>query len=293
MFESSKANFLRRMHEKSFRERYFVGEGIDIGAGANPLNYMMLDCWNQNGIHYIQRGNTTNKDLPHITHIDIYSQDWDKRNNAEDLLDRVERTYDFVYSSNLLEHVIHFERALLDFSVICREGGYVISVIPDFELYEKEIWPPKDFNLDHKHCFSLCKSYDIKEHINIFKMIKNFYNLELVNAQTLDTNYEYNRPTEDQTTGIDTESFVEFVCKKKKGSYKNYETLTVKEFDSNKDYNSDILVIPDRDLSKNEQKRIDNLPRTDTYLPLADNFQDSPITYPMLYNVDYLSSLYK
>ena len=295
MFESSKANFLRRMHEKCYRDRYFVGEGIDIGAGANPLNYMMLYATDKDGkaVEYKQRGLTTNKELYNITNIDIYSEDWDKKNEAEVILQRIDKEYDFVYSSNLLEHVIHFERALLDFSILCKEGGYVISVIPDFELYEKEVWPPTKFNKDHKHCFSLCKSYKIKEHINVFKMIKNFYNLELVNAKTLDTNYDFDIKDEDQTQGFDTEAFVEFICKRTKGSYKDYKTITVKEFDKKKNYNSDILVIPDRKLTKNEQKRIDNLPRTNTYLPLADNYHESPITYPMLYNVDYLSSIYK
>jgi len=244
-------------------------------------------------VEYKQRGLTTNKELYNITNIDIYSEDWDKKNEAEVILQRIDKEYDFVYSSNLLEHVIHFERALLDFSILCKEGGYVISVIPDFELYEKEVWPPTKFNKDHKHCFSLCKSYNIKEHINVFKMIKNFYNLELVNAKTLDTNYEFDIKDEDQTQGFDTEAFVEFICKKTKGSYKDYKTLSVKEFDKKKNYNSDILVIPDKKLTKNEQKRIDNLPRTNTYLPLADNYHESPITYPMLYNVDYLSSIYK
>lgn len=293
MNESSKANFLRRSHQKSFRERYFVGEGIDIGAGSNPLNYMELNSWDLEGKKYLQRGNITNKDLPFITHVDIYSQDWNKNNWAENILNRVKKNYDFVYSSNLLEHVQNFQRAFLDFSILCKDGGYVISAVPDFELYEKEIWPPQK-NIEHKHCFSLSKKFNIKEHISLLKELKNFFNLEIVCAQTVDTNYNFDLDKEiDQTESMDTEAFVEFVCKKKKGSYKNYETLTVKEFDSNKDYNSDILVIPDRALSKNEQKRINNLPRTDTYLPLADNFQESPITYPMLYNVEYLSSLYK
>lgn len=293
MFETSKSNFLRRTHERKFVDTFFKGEGIDIGAGANPTNYMFLYSYvNDKLKKYIERGLTNNKDFPNIQSCEIYSEDWNSKNIAEELCTNVTKLYDFVYSSNLLEHVIIFERALLDFSIITKDNGYVISVVPDFELYENSVWPPTK-NHDHKHCFSLNKKLPINRHISITNSLKNFFNLELVYAQIVDTNYDYDVEFYDQTDGYDTEAFIEFVCKKKKGSYKNYDTLTVKEFDIEKDYNLDVLVIPDRDLTINEQKRIDNLPRTDTYLPLADNYHESPKTYPTLYNVDYLRSLNK
>lgn len=288
-FETSKSNFTRRIQNIKYRQRYFVGEGIDVGAGANPLNYQFL---NENKILYLPR--KRNFHFPNIKNVLIYSNDWNEKDVAENINERLDKKFDFLYTSNLMEHVHHFERSLLDFSIVVKENGYLIVCVPDFELYEYETWPSLG-NKTHNFCFSLNKTFDIKEHKRITHIIKNFYNLSLENIEIADTSYNFDiENKKDQTKELTTEAFVEFVCKVKRGKqykYKDYDTLTLKEFEKKSDFNKDVLVIPDRGLSSNEIERIENLPRTDTFLPLADNFQHNPITYPTLYNKEYVRKI--
>lgn len=288
--ETSKANSLRRSKDSNFVNKYFVGNGIDVGAGSNPLNYQKINYQDSNNFGNY-RFLKNNSYFPKINNVKIYSCDWNPANEAEIILTREgERKYDFCYSSNLLEHVINFQRSLLDFSLITKTNGYVISCVPDFFLYEKEIWPPVK-NWDHVSCFSMNENRDIDTHYNLSKVLPYHTNLQILKLELADSLYDYSVLDKniDQTDTIPhgAECFIEFVCKVlPDSSYNHYAILSpleLLELDENL-IQQDVLVVQDR-LSDTERLRIANLPYTDTYIPLSDTMN----TFPVFINKNYIA----
>ena len=126
MRETSKAFEIRR--ERGDFQRYLIGKGIDIGAGDDSL--------------YILNGSV---------------RSYDKRDgNAQFMAEIADATYDFVYSSHCLEHMPDVQLALRNWVRIIKPGGILYVVVPDFELYEKGMWPSR-FNQDHKASFSITR----------------------------------------------------------------------------------------------------------------------------------------
>jgi hypothetical protein len=290
--ETSKANVLRRSKEQCFVDKFFNGNGIDVGAGSNPLNYSRIrykDSNNFGSYRFISK----NSFFPKIKSVKIYSWDWNPLDEAEKIVTREGvRKYDFCYSSNLLEHVISFQRSLLDFSLITKIGGYIINSVPDFFMYEKEIWPPIK-NADHKSCFSICKNRDIEAHYNLSKVLTFHSNLHICKLELADTLYDYT--VEDKsvdqtyTSPHGAECFIEFVCKVLPGNsgYNNYTIISQLDFLSldDRDITQDVLVVQDT-ISETEKLRIANLPYTDTFIPLADDIQNS---FPVFINKNYIA----
>ena len=289
--ETSKANFLRRSKDFNFVNKFFVGSGIDVGAGSNPLNYQQIGFKDTIffGNYRFFRKNSL---FPKIENVKIYSSDWDQQNIAEIILTKEKpRKYDFCYSSNLLEHVVNFQRSLLDFSLITKVGGYVIGSVPDFFLYEKEIWPPTK-NVDHISCFSIDKDRDIKNHYNLSKTLTYHTNLQIVKLELADTLYDYTITDKsiDQTDTIPhgAECFIEFVCKVlPETNYNNYAIISPLEFLSldSSDITQDVLVVQNT-LSDTEKLRIANLPYTETFIPLSDSIEN---TFPVFINKNYIA----
>lgn len=288
--ETSKSNFHRRTHEINFLQKFFCGDGIDIGAGANPLNHLKI-AYKDSNVFGNYRFYKKNSLFPKINSVKIYSSDWNKDNTAENILEREGvKKYNFVYTSNLLEHVEDFQRALLDFSLLLKDGGYLIAAVPDFEMYEKEIWPPIKNN-DHKFCFSLNKSYPIHCHVNLAKVLTYHKNLDLIKLEIADTFYDENMdPNIDQTnnTPNGAECFIEFVLKlnNKKG-FTDYKVITEAEFNKVNDESNHLLVMPEK-TSEYENLRIANLPYVDTYISLSDDEKKS--IFPLFINKDYIST---
>lgn len=105
---------------------YLKGDGIDIGAGPDPL------------------------EPPNGT-----VRAWDVQDGDAMLMKGVpDDTYDFVYSSHCLEHLVDVRVALFHWVRILKPGGILYFVVPDWTLYEKRQWPSQ-FNEDHKHTFSV------------------------------------------------------------------------------------------------------------------------------------------
>ena len=289
--ETSKANALRRSKEFNYVNKFFVGKGIDVGSGSNPLNYQHIGYRDKN--HYSgYRFFSKNSLFPKISSIKIYSSDWNTADEAEIILTREgSRKYDFCYSSNLLEHVKNFQRSLLDFSLVTKENGYVISCVPDFFLYEKEIWPPTK-NTDHVSCFSINSDREFDTHYNLSKVLTYHTNLQILKLELADTLYDYYEQDKsiDQTNTQPhgAECFIEFVCKVlPESSYNNYAIISPLDFLSlnDSDITQDVLVVQNT-LSDTERLRIGNLPYTDTYIPLADNIQN---TFPVFVNKNYVA----
>src|SRR5277367_5550020 len=83
MKETSKS-VIRRLHDSRFATRYFLGEGIDIGAGSDPLSLY-------------------GEQFPGMRALRV----WDVGDgDAQKMAGVEDETYNFVHSSHCLEHLV-------------------------------------------------------------------------------------------------------------------------------------------------------------------------------------------
>lgn len=151
MWEQSKAA-RRRFHDGTFHQRYFVGDGIDIGGGPDPLSQYI-------GI------------FPRLNSVrtwDLVDGDAQYMRNVED------ESFDFVHASHCLEHMVDVYDALTNWIRIVRRGGYLVITVPDEDLYEMGVWPSR-LNPDHKWTFTIHKqrSWSPKS-INVVNLSRDF-----------------------------------------------------------------------------------------------------------------------
>lgn len=133
MKECSKS-IQRRLHTPAFANRYFVGNGIDIGGKPDPL-----------GLY---------RDLfPRMQSC----RTWDiEDGDAQYLAGIADNELDFVHSSHCLEHMADPRVALANWLRALKPGGHAIIMVPDEDMYEQGIWPSR-FNHDHKWTFTIFK----------------------------------------------------------------------------------------------------------------------------------------
>lgn len=117
-----------KARERRVREGFFLkyckGKGLDIGYGGDLL---ALNC-----IGY----DLENGDAQHLSEIRPES-------------------YDFVYSSHLLEHMRALKVALKVWFKAVKPGGYFILYVPERDLYEKKKRLPSRWNSGHYYFFLL------------------------------------------------------------------------------------------------------------------------------------------
>jgi predicted SAM-dependent methyltransferase len=128
--ETSKA-LARRLRDPNFANLYFVGRALDIGAGNDSLG-KQLAHWPK---------------LVSVDDFDVGDGD------ASRLLGVKDNSYDLVYSSHCLEHLALPWQALARWRDVLRPGGHLVFTVPDFEMYERGVWPSQ-FNPDHKTRFT-------------------------------------------------------------------------------------------------------------------------------------------
>ena len=136
MYEASKTQAVRG---DDFISEYFSGAVLDIGCGPDLV-------------------------VPNARPFDIEDGD------ANCILNYLKpETFDCVHSSHCLEHMKNVPSALAQWWALVKPGGYLVTVVPDEDLYEQGIWPSV-FNPDHKATFRLNKpaswspvSYDVRE----------------------------------------------------------------------------------------------------------------------------------
>lgn len=131
-FETKKAN-KRRVKDPLF-QLVFSGRGIDIGAGIDPL--------------------TVNGQFSNMVSVKAF----DMNNGNAQYISKYEkvRSYDFLYSSHCLEHMLDPEKALCEWASLVKSGGYMVIVVPDEDLYEQGVFPSV-FNPKHRFTFTLGK----------------------------------------------------------------------------------------------------------------------------------------
>ena len=131
MKETSKA-LIRRLQDTRYASTYFKGEGIDIGAGDDPI------------AKYAQQ-------FPLMTGVKIWDQ---PDGDAQMMAGVADNTYDFVHSSHCLEHMRDPYETFDNWLRICKPGGHIITTIPDEDLYEQGVWP-STHNPDHKMSWTI------------------------------------------------------------------------------------------------------------------------------------------
>lgn len=67
-------------------------------------------------------------------------------------------SFDTVFSSHCLEHMVKPREALQAWFSLVKPGGFLITIVPDEDLYEQGHFP-SIFNSDHKATFTLSKSH--------------------------------------------------------------------------------------------------------------------------------------
>ena len=133
MHECSKA-VARRLHDARFATRWFIGDGIDVGAGGDSLG---------NDREFFPGMRTCRAcDLPD--------------GNAPLLEDVADDSLDSVQSSHCLEHLREPAVALDHWIRVLEPGGDLVVIVPDEDLHEQGVFP-STFNTDHKWTFTIAK----------------------------------------------------------------------------------------------------------------------------------------
>lgn len=152
-----------------FFDKYMSGKGLDIGGRGYidaesilPSAIMVdLDFPNYDGIH-----------LP-----------------FED------NSQDYVYSSHCLEHIYDYVKAIKEWYRVVKVGGYIVTVVPHRDLYEKKFGLPSIWNADHKRFYtsaSFVEEFEEALPINGFR---------IRHLRENDKGHDYNTPVEEHSKG--------------------------------------------------------------------------------------------
>lgn len=183
----------RRLRDPNFMRQYFVGTGVDIGGKPDPLSLYR-------------------EFFPLMGDVRV----WDLEDgDAQYMASVPDNTFDFVNSSHCLEHLRDPAEGLRNWLRILKPGGYIVSLVPDEDLYEQGQFPSTN-NLDHKHTFTIFKekSWSPKS-INLISLFTQLgpevraERIELLNAT-----FRYGLPRYDQTVTPVGECAIEFVLRK-------------------------------------------------------------------------------
>lgn len=149
------------------------GHGIDIGCGPEPIT-PTCDTFDRAGCKY---------------------------NGDAMRLEGVTDTYDWIFSSHLLEHLPDPTAAVARWWKHLKTGGFLILLVPDEDLYEQGIFP-STFNSDHKVTFTTSKgeSWNPTSH-NLVDILAALSHHKLLSLTIQDTNYVYTSERKDQSAG--------------------------------------------------------------------------------------------
>lgn len=130
-----------------------------------------------------------------------------------------ENHFDYVHASQCLEHMHDPEKALRNWIKIVKPSGHLIITVPDWEIYEGQIFPSR-WNPDHKSTWSMTlESSSASMHINVPNLLESIKDVaNVILSRLVDTNYNYVIGTSIDQTYIESdqvEAFIEFVIQKK------------------------------------------------------------------------------
>ena len=193
MHETSKA-IRRRLHDVSFATRYFVGSGIDIGAGNDSLA-QYTDFF------------------PLISAV----RSWDMPDgDAQKMEGCADEAFDFVHSSHCLEHMRDPHVALANWFRILKPGGHLVALVPDEDMYEQGMFP-STFNSDHKWTFTVMKDRSWSNRsCNLVDMLRALGPAaDVVKIEQLTGTYRFGQRRIDQTANPIGEAAIEIILRKR------------------------------------------------------------------------------
>lgn len=192
MHECSKS-VPRRMSDANYINRYFVGDGIDIGGKPDPLGqYAELFC--RMGAVRI----------------------WDLEDGDAQYLKGIpDDHYGFVHSSHCLEHLRDPAEGLRNWLRVLQPGGHLVVTVPDEDMYEQGMFP-STFNDDHKWTFTVFKTHSWSSHsVNITDLISETgVEIEVIKIERLTSTFRFSVPRFDQTLTPIGECGIEIVLRK-------------------------------------------------------------------------------
>lgn len=194
MADETTKQTLRRSADHRYITRWFVGDGVDIGCGADPLSNMR-------------------DRFPLIRSV----RPWDLADgDAMAMAGVADESFDFVHSSHCLEHLGDPRVALGNWIRICRRGGHLVVTVPDEDLYEQGVWP-STFNADHKWSFTIQKGRSWSPRsVSLVDLLGAFRDeVEVLRIERLDSGFRHGAPRVDQTLGAMSESAIEFVLRRR------------------------------------------------------------------------------
>lgn len=192
MYEASKA-VMCRLHDSQFATRYFIGSGIDIGCGPDPISQyseqfpLMESC-----------------------------RSWDMPDGDAQYLESVDdNTFDFVHSSHCLEHMVDPKTAMTHWLRVLKPNGHFVITIPEEDLYEQGIFPSTN-NDDHKWTFTIAKAKSwSNKSINLASFLAEFSDTaQILKIELLDASFRYGLQRFDQTLTPIGECAIEFIMRK-------------------------------------------------------------------------------
>lgn len=148
------------MHELALDRRgsnfkYIKGSVIDIGGGFYPIGNLYEG----------------------ITEF----RSWDWVDGDAQYMEGCKK-YDTVYSASCLEHMVDPYIALQNWINIANK--YIVVVIPDEEMYEKNHWP-SIYNADHKWSFTLESTSTLPKSINVYTMLRAMKGINVIKVERI------------------------------------------------------------------------------------------------------------
>jgi len=193
MKECSKS-IARRLSNSNFSNKYFRGEGVDIGGKPDPLKmYQSLFPLMQ----------------------DVRTWDWED-GDAQFLASVGDSEFDFVHSSHCLEHLMDPKEGLRNWIRVLKPDGYLVLTVPDEDMYEQGIFP-STFNLDHKWTFTIYKYSSWSDRsINVIDLVRSIGDdVCIEKIELLNSTYRDEFPRYDQTITPIGECGIEVVIRKR------------------------------------------------------------------------------
>jgi len=178
MNETSKS-MARRLHDVRFATRYFVGDGINVGAGTDHLSF-----------------------YGHLFPLMKVVREWDVEDGDGMLLEGIEdESVDFVHSSHCLEHLGDPMEALVNWIRVLKPGGHIIFTVPDEDLFEQGVWPSYTAGNDHITSWTIAKTESWSPRsCSLLAFLAQFVNsVAILKIELLDRMYLYDKPPMDQT----------------------------------------------------------------------------------------------
>jgi len=185
----------RRTHDHRYANRYFRGNGIDVGAGNDGLALYT-------------------EFFPQIRCVTPYDT---QQGDAQTLANVPDAAFEFLYSSHCLGYLRDARDALNNWLRVVKPGGHLVVQVPDEDIYEKGHWP-SHYRNDHKMTFTIKKQGSWSPvSVNVLDLLAHFSaHATILQLQLIDQGYRYAL----HDTGIDqtrmplAECGIEFVLRK-------------------------------------------------------------------------------